>query len=195
MTHTGRYYCADGRHIPEGHDQEVCPPCLRARLIGLQREYEANVNVDLVARLREMDHRVARQRDELSRLQTPRPPSPVSADRAFDAWCMPTLERWDRRLAAVAFRAGWQAARRALSLPDDRASEPESPMSKEQTFHDGTVAGAAEERRAIVSWLLDQKAMGAFDGLSQCEYFDAVLPRDLAEAIEAGQPKGGDRDG
>lgn len=123
----GAYYCADGRHIPEGHDPEECPPCLRAMRDGIRREYGANVNVDLVARLREMDGRIRNQRFELARLNiiVSGPRASTWTGPAFDAWCMPNLERWDRRFAAVAFRAGWQAARRALLLPDDSAAQPE----------------------------------------------------------------------
>jgi hypothetical protein len=118
-----RYYCADGRRIPEGHDTEECPPCLRAQRDGIRREYEANVNVDLVARLREMDRRVHSQRSELARMSL-KAQGPVlrGAWEAFDAWCMPDLDRSERRFASLVFRAGWQAARRAFSLPDDRAS-------------------------------------------------------------------------
>jgi hypothetical protein len=120
----GVYYCADGRRIPEGHDPEQCPPCLRAMRDGIKREYHENVNVDLVQRLREMDERVHKQRDELARLnaQVTRPPSPMSAWDAFRAWVAPALERGDRRLASCAYRAGWAAARRAISMPDDEAS-------------------------------------------------------------------------
>lgn len=117
----GRYYCADGRHIPEGHDTEECPPCLRAMRDGIRREHEETVNVDLLARLREMDRRVQSQRRELARLNAKLsgPRSPVDPEAAFEAWCMPTLGRWDRRLASVAFRAGWQAAKRAISVPNE----------------------------------------------------------------------------
>jgi hypothetical protein len=120
----GRYYCADGRHIPEGHEPEECAPCLRAMRDGIRREHEETVNVDLLARLREMDRRIRNQREELAALNAKivnAPRSPVSAAAAFDAWCMP-LERWDRRFAAVAFRAGWLAARRAMFMRDDRAT-------------------------------------------------------------------------
>ncbi len=118
----GVYICADGRRIPEGHDPEDCPPCLRAMRDGIRKEYEANVNVDLVGRLREMDRRVHAQRRELDRLSFKvSGPAASSASAAFDAWCMP-LERTDRRFASVVFRAGWQAARRAISMPDDKAT-------------------------------------------------------------------------
>lgn len=129
MTGQHQYYCADGRRIPEGHDCEECPPCLRAQRDGIRREYDANVNVDLVARLREMDRRVAQQRRELARLnlKVAKPSSPVSAGNAFAAWVMPDLDRWDRRFASVVFRAGWQAARRALSMQDDHATKPQEP--------------------------------------------------------------------
>ena len=123
-----RYYCADGRRIPEGHEPEECPPCLRAMRDGIRKEYEANVNVDLLARLREMDRRIQSQRHELARLsqRVAGAPSPVSAWDAFTAWAMPGLDRWDRRFAGVCFRSGWQAARRALVLPDDTAGQSES---------------------------------------------------------------------
>lgn len=116
--YTGRYFCADGRHIPEGHDAEECPPCLRAQRDGIRREYEANVRVDLVGRLREMDRRIRAQRDELARLnaQVARPPSPMRVADAYDAWEHIDLSRAEGRLAYCAFRAGWAAARRALSL-------------------------------------------------------------------------------
>ena len=115
-----RYFCADGRRIPEGHDCDECPACLRAQRDGIRKEYEANVNIDLVARLREMERRVACQRRELARLQAPAPPTPVKESQAFDAWCAPALERWDRRFAAVCFRSGWQAARRAMTQGADQ---------------------------------------------------------------------------
>lgn len=126
----GAYYCADGRRIPEGHDQEQCAPCLRAMRDGIRKEYEANINVDLVARLREMDRRINQQRRELARLElkVSGPPA-MSASAAFDAWCMP-LERMDRRFASVVFRAGWQAARRAISMRDDRATPSSGPAPK-----------------------------------------------------------------
>lgn len=119
------YYCADGRRIPEGHDPEQCAPCLRAMRDGIKREYHENVNVHLVERLREMDRRVAKQRDELARLnaQVTRTPSPVTPWDAFTTWVAPALERGDRRLASCAFRAGWAAARRAISLPDETTAE------------------------------------------------------------------------
>lgn len=116
-------YCADGRHIPAGHEPEDCAPCLRAMRDGIRREYEANVNVDLLGRLREMDRRIDQQRRELARLNAivAGPRSPETAAGAFEAWCMP-LERSDRRFASVVFRAGWQAARRALRLVDDAST-------------------------------------------------------------------------
>jgi hypothetical protein len=125
------YYCADGRRLAEGHDPEECPPCLRAQRDGIRREYEANVNVDLLTRLREMDVRIRQQRRELARLneRTAGPPCPAWAAQAFDAWVMPNLERWDRRFASVCFRSGWLAARRALSMSDDR-STPSSGVSR-----------------------------------------------------------------
>lgn len=123
----GRYYCADGRHLPEGHDTEECPACLRAQRDGIRAEYEANVNVDLVARLREMDERIRLQRKELATLNAKvvGPPAIPTAYNAFEQWCMP-LDRSDRRFAAVAFRAGWQAARRSMALPEDSATEKRS---------------------------------------------------------------------
>lgn len=126
---TGRYYCADGRHIPEGHDTEECPPCLRAQRDGIRKEYAANVNVDLVARLRELDQRIFCQRRELARFneRLDGPPTPQKAREAFEAWCT-SVDRRERHFASVCFRSGWQAARRALSLPEesDRCPQRES---------------------------------------------------------------------
>ncbi len=112
--------CADGRQFPEGHDIEECPPCLRAMRDGIRKEYEANVNIDLVKRLREMDRRIHQQRKELADLNARMkgPQAVPFARNAFDQWCMP-LDRMDRRFASVCFRAGWQAARRAMRLPED----------------------------------------------------------------------------
>ena len=120
----GVYYCADGRRIPEGHDPEACPPCLRAMRDGIRREYHENVNVHLVERLREMDQRVHKQREELARLNecVTKQASPVTARDAFIAWVSPALDRGERRLASCAFRAGWAAARRAISLPDEASA-------------------------------------------------------------------------
>lgn len=122
-----RYLCASGQHFPMGHDPEECVACLRAMRDGIRQEYRANVNVDLVARLREMDRRIHQQREELAKLnaKVSGTPSRVNSAQAFDAWCMP-LDRTDRRFAAVAFRAGWLAARRALWQDDDHATESRS---------------------------------------------------------------------
>jgi hypothetical protein len=74
---------------------------------------------------RDLEFRVRQQRKELARLneRVAGRRSPVDSMQAFLAWVMPDLERWDRRFAAVCFRAGWQAARRALSMPDDKAAD------------------------------------------------------------------------
>ncbi len=119
---TMRYSCADGRHIPDGHDTDQCPPCLRAQRDGIRKEYEANVNVNIVARLREMDRHICSQRVELARLnaKVAGPPSTTDPWDAFAAWVDPSLERWDRR-ASLIFRAGWSAARAAL--PRDGAAK------------------------------------------------------------------------
>lgn len=123
----GRYYCADGRHLPEGHDPEECPPCLRAQRNGIKKAYETDINVDLVDQNRRLAQRIRDQRRELERLnaKVAGPPSPQTAWEALEAWCT-SRDRSERRFASVCFRAGWQAARRALSLSEDSASPNES---------------------------------------------------------------------
>jgi hypothetical protein len=129
----GRYHCAGGAYYPMGHDMEECPPCLRAMRDGIRQEYQANVNVDLVKRLREQDQRINQQRKELAKLnqKVSGTPSQMNSAQAFDAWCMP-LDRTDRRFAAVSFRAGWVAARRAIRAADDHATGDGCPSAQRQ---------------------------------------------------------------
>lgn len=120
-----RYNCADGRYIPEGHDMEECPVCLRAQRDDIRQEYRANVNVDLVARLKELERRICQQRKELAELNAKMvgPPAYPTANEAFSRWCMASLDRRERRFAAVSFMSGWQAARRAIGMPESSAAE------------------------------------------------------------------------
>lgn len=115
------YLCASRNQYIEEHRPEDCIHCLRAMRDAWRKHYETNVDVDLVKRLQEMDHRIRKQRGELARLNEKLVGQRVyvTAEQAFDAWVLPSLDRCDRRFASVAYRAGWQAARRALSMQDD----------------------------------------------------------------------------
>jgi hypothetical protein len=120
-----RYLCADGTsHYPNGHDTEQCLACMRAMRDGYRRACDELKDSDvakLLERLRFMDERVRNQRKELEQMNAKfGGPTLESCHAAFDRWCMP-LDRSDRRFAATCFRAGWQAARRASSLPPDDA--------------------------------------------------------------------------
>ena len=49
---------------------------------------------------------------------------------------------------------------------------------------DALEEGRFRECERIIAWLRDPGAMSAFDGLSECQYTTAVLPEDLANALE-----------